>query len=179
MSNMSFAGQTIQLASHLYDVRVDEILSPKRDSHIVRARQAAMAVLRDLKGYSYPTIGRRFDRDHTTVMHAKETVDNLLQTDADFAARYILLRNECEELNEKFMRALRAERASTRVWGPRMTTTEVCELAGYGPVTLMRRVRAGRMPEPVDRAREHIFDRDQVMKALGLVELQPEAEPTW
>jgi len=34
---------------------------------------------------SFPEIGRAFDRDHTTVMHAVERVEALLLQDAEFA----------------------------------------------------------------------------------------------
>ena len=49
----------------------------------------------------------------------------------------------------------------------RLTTAEVCALARYGPATLWRRVKQGRMPKPVDRGRHSLFDRDEVLAALG------------
>lgn len=50
----------------------------------------------------------------------------------------------------------------------RLTTSEVCELARYKRDTLWRRIREGKMPKPVDRGREALFDRAAVEKALGL-----------
>lgn len=50
----------------------------------------------------------------------------------------------------------------------RYTTTQVCAMAGYGPTTLWRRVRQGRMPKPVDRGRENLFAAHEVKQALGL-----------
>lgn len=50
----------------------------------------------------------------------------------------------------------------------RMTTGEVCALARYGKETLARRIKAGTMPAPVDRARQMLFDRGQVLAALGI-----------
>lgn len=43
------------------------ILSPRRDAHIVRARQIVMFEARQA-GLSYPLIGREMGRDHTTVI---------------------------------------------------------------------------------------------------------------
>lgn len=43
-------------------------------------------------------------------------------------------------------------------------------MAGYGKCTLWRRIRENRMPEPVDRGREALFDRKAVEKALGLLD---------
>src|SRR5262245_58488259 len=56
----------------------------------------------------------------------------------------------------------------------RLTTDEVCDLARFGEVTLWRRIRDGKMPRPVDRARQHLFDRDAVLRALGMKQDAPE-----
>lgn len=50
----------------------------------------------------------------------------------------------------------------------RLTASEVCHLAGYGRVTLGRRIRDGKMPPPVDRGKERLFDRAAVYRALGM-----------
>lgn len=42
-------------------------------------------------------------------------------------------------------------------------------MARYGATTLWRKRRAGLMPEPIDRGAEDIYDRDAVLKALGLL----------
>ena len=50
----------------------------------------------------------------------------------------------------------------------RYTTSEVCAMAGYGPTTLWRRIQQGRMPKPVDRGRENLFQAREVKQALGI-----------
>lgn len=67
---------------------------------------------------------------------------------------------------------------------PRLTASEVCRLAGYGRVTLGRRVRDGLMPKPVDRGRERLFDRQEIYKALGIAmetpqHVEPEEDDPW
>jgi hypothetical protein len=52
---------------------------------------------------------------------------------------------------------------------PRIYTSEVCRLARYGVKKLWKARKAGTMPAPVDRGHEAIFDRDAVLKALGMV----------
>jgi hypothetical protein len=69
--------------------------------------------------------------------------------------------------------ALHPASATGQAHPARMTTAEVCELARYGPITLWRRIRAGRMPRPVDRGRQSMFDRDAVLIALGLNPAKP------
>ncbi len=51
----------------------------------------------------------------------------------------------------------------------RYTASEVCRLAGYSKVTLWRRIKDKRMPQPCDRGRERLFDKRAVDRALGLV----------
>lgn len=52
------------------DVSLDDMLSPRRLKHIVRARHVAMMLCKRLTQRSFPEIGRRFGgRDHTTVLH--------------------------------------------------------------------------------------------------------------
>lgn len=51
----------------------------------------------------------------------------------------------------------------------RLTTPEVLALARYSRATLARRIGAGVMPKPIDRGADGgIFDRDAVLKALGI-----------
>ena len=47
----------------------DEMKSPTRIASVVAARMALYRVLRE-HGWSYPSIGRLLNRDHTTVMSA-------------------------------------------------------------------------------------------------------------
>jgi predicted DNA-binding transcriptional regulator AlpA len=61
----------------------------------------------------------------------------------------------------------------------RLSLPEVLALAGYSRSTLRTRQKAGRMPWPIDRGgRGGIYQRDAVLKALGLLEEKaPEADP--
>jgi chromosomal replication initiator protein len=51
-------------------VTVAHILGPQRPRRIAEPRQKAMARAYATGRYSLPQIGRAFDRDHTTVLHA-------------------------------------------------------------------------------------------------------------
>lgn len=53
-----------------HNVSVEDIISPKRNPHIVRARYESFYRMRNETNLSLPAIGRRCGgRDHTTVMH--------------------------------------------------------------------------------------------------------------
>ena len=54
-----------------YDLKEKEILSLSRKKEVVRPRQIAMFLLREILKSSYPFIGRKFGgKDHTTAIHA-------------------------------------------------------------------------------------------------------------
>ena len=68
--------------------RIDEsaIRGQQRDRTIVRGRQVAMYLIRRMSNYSYKDIGKEFgDRDHTTVMHSIEQVEQRMKKDTSFA----------------------------------------------------------------------------------------------
>lgn len=76
-----------------YGLKVADLESPNRSRSIVRPRQIAMFLARQLTPRSYPEIGRRFgNRDHTTVMHAVETITRLTGLDPNFAEEVERLR---------------------------------------------------------------------------------------
>ena len=65
-----------------FRIRISDLNSKRRYRSIVRPRQIAMALARELTNRSFPEIGVAFgDRDHTTVLHACRKVDELRRTD--------------------------------------------------------------------------------------------------
>lgn len=72
-----------------FRIPLRELVGSKRTRVYVRPRQMAMGLSRELTGDSFPDIGLAFGgRDHTTVMHACDKVQELCQTDPAFAADY-------------------------------------------------------------------------------------------
>ncbi|MBM3610101.1 MAG: chromosomal replication initiator protein DnaA [Alphaproteobacteria bacterium] len=69
------------VAEH-FNIKLSDMHSPKRLRSIARPRQVAMYLSKQLTSRSLPEIGRKFGgRDHTTVMHAVRTVEQLKQED--------------------------------------------------------------------------------------------------
>jgi chromosomal replication initiator protein len=61
-----------------FKIKVLDLFSKKRTRQIVRPRQIAMWLTKNLTSQSYPSIGEAFGgRDHTTVLHAVRTIDGL------------------------------------------------------------------------------------------------------
>lgn len=80
-----------------YNVRMSDLLSPKRSRNIARPRQMAMWLSKHLTQRSYPEIGKRFgNRDHTTVIHAVRKIEELKAQDSQVAEDAELLRRMLE-----------------------------------------------------------------------------------
>ncbi len=75
----------IKAASDYFNVRGDDLKGPRRSRDIAVPRQLAMYLCREMVGVSLEMIGRAFNRDHTTVMHACQKVAADLKTDAQTA----------------------------------------------------------------------------------------------
>ncbi|MHB1543005.1 MAG: chromosomal replication initiator protein DnaA [Gammaproteobacteria bacterium] len=65
-----------------YRIRVSDLTSKSRKRSIVRPRQIAMTLAKELTDHSLPEIGSAFGgRDHTTVLHAHQKVRELVRVD--------------------------------------------------------------------------------------------------
>ena len=95
-----------------------ELLSRKRSYHLVRARQIAMYLSRELAGggwlgrrrqaASFPRIGIAFERDHSSVIHACNVIARRRLFDVDLAT---LLDRITRELTEETHTHKRAQAA--------------------------------------------------------------------
>ncbi len=69
--------------SDFHRIPLSELLGKKRTRMVVRPRQMAMALAKELTPHSLPEIGQAFGgRDHTTVLHACKQIRDLVETDA-------------------------------------------------------------------------------------------------
>ena len=74
---------------------VQDLNGKKRNKEIVVPRQIAMYLARELTQDSLPQIGRAFGgKDHTTVMHSTEKIDNAIENDALLADQVQKIREE-------------------------------------------------------------------------------------
>ena len=72
-----------------YKIRVHDLLSARRSRSVTRPRQIAMALAKELTNHSLPEIGDSFGgRDHTTVLHARRKVAELMETDVRVSEDY-------------------------------------------------------------------------------------------
>ena len=85
-----------RVAEH-YNVRLSDLIGPKRVRTIARPRQIAMYLAKHMTPRSLPEIGRRFGgRDHTTIMHGVRRIEELRLTDSQLSDDLQLLRRLLE-----------------------------------------------------------------------------------
>jgi len=84
--------------SEHYNIRLSDMIGPKRVRNYARPRQIAMYLAKKMTSRSLPEIGRRFGgRDHTTVMHGVRRIEELMALDSQIADDLELLRRALQE----------------------------------------------------------------------------------
>ncbi|APE41971.1 chromosomal replication initiation protein DnaA [Sulfitobacter alexandrii] len=83
--------------SEHYNIRLSDMIGPKRLRSYARPRQVAMYLCKQMTSRSLPEIGRRFGgRDHTTVIHGVRRIEELMLSDDQIAEDLQLLRRALE-----------------------------------------------------------------------------------
>jgi len=94
-------GPTLRIqrrVAQYFKIPLQEMWSERRSRGVARPRQVAMYFAREMTPLSLPAIGQRFGkRDHTTVIHALDTVERLIAEDSKFAADVEAIRKALEE----------------------------------------------------------------------------------
>lgn len=82
---MSAPIQTIKNhVAKTHKVPMRQLEGRRHHPRLVTPRHVAMYLAAKLTGASYPSLGREFDRDHTTVMHAVKKIERRISKDASF-----------------------------------------------------------------------------------------------
>jgi chromosomal replication initiator protein len=88
-----------QLVSEYFGVPISKLDEKTRKREIVMARQIAMYLLYKNEQYSLKKIGEAFGgRDHTTVIHSKDLVMDLMYSDEKYRNDVLWLENEVERI---------------------------------------------------------------------------------
>lgn len=87
------AKQILEKTSDFYDITMEEITGPKRDREIVVPRQVAMYLMREELHLSYPKIAQEIGKkDHTTIMHGVEKMENEIDSNEQLRQEISLIR---------------------------------------------------------------------------------------
>jgi chromosomal replication initiator protein len=89
------------VAEH-YGISMNNLTSARRTWDVVRPRQVAMYLAKELTPMSLPQIGRLFGgRDHTTVLHAIRQIDAMRWTDWSIGRSVELLLAQLKSQDEQ------------------------------------------------------------------------------
>jgi chromosomal replication initiator protein len=78
-----------KIVADYFKIRVGDLHSKRRTRSVTRPRQIAMALARELTNHSLPEIGDSFGgRDHSTVLHACNRVEELRESQAEVSEDY-------------------------------------------------------------------------------------------
>lgn len=73
-----------QAVADFFNIQIEDLKAQRRTKNITFPRQIAMYIIRELTDYSLPKIGEEFGgRDHTTVLHAYEKIQNSIKEDPE------------------------------------------------------------------------------------------------
>lgn len=84
----------VKAVSDHYGVDVAEVVSKRRQERVVKPRQIAMMLCKQMTPHSYPSIGRAFGgKDHTTVIHAVRKYERLIRDDPALTEEVALIKH--------------------------------------------------------------------------------------
>src|SRR3989344_2481144 len=91
--------QIIKSVAEFYNVSVGDLEGHVRKKEIVEPRQIAMYLLRDMLDMSYPYIGEKLGKDHTTAIHAVKKINqeidkNSLLNQKIISIKELIFRNQ-------------------------------------------------------------------------------------
>ena len=91
----------LNAVSQQFNLRPRDLRSTSRSARVTTPRQIAMYLVRRHCGLSYPEIGRRFARHHTTALHSDRAVQNQLGENASLRAAVLLVEKELMRISEE------------------------------------------------------------------------------
>ena len=86
--------KVIGYVSQKYGVPVEDIVGKRKTGDVVTARQVAMYLLRDMTELSYESVGKAFNRDHSTVVSSYAKIKDVIAKDAVFDAQIEDMKND-------------------------------------------------------------------------------------
>lgn len=88
------------VAEH-FDIRLGDLVGPKRPQNIAWPRQVAMYLARTMTNQSFPIIGDAFGRNHATIVHACQLVERKQTEDLKLRQTLSLLRQRVSHSTQK------------------------------------------------------------------------------
>ena len=84
--------QIIKSVVEFYGISASDIVGKIRKKEIVEPRQVAMYLLRDILDMSYPYIGEKLGKDHTTAIHAVRKINREINKNSSLFQKIITIK---------------------------------------------------------------------------------------
>jgi len=84
--------QILKAVSEFFNISVEDITSRGRKKEVVEPRQIAMYLIREILDMSYPYIGEKMGRDHTTAIHSVEKIGQEINKNSSLGQKINLIK---------------------------------------------------------------------------------------
>ncbi len=84
--------QILKSVADFFHIGVQDLITRGRKKEVVEPRQIAMYLLRDILEMSYPYIGEKLGRDHTTAIHAVEKINQEINKNSVLNQKIIMIK---------------------------------------------------------------------------------------
>jgi chromosomal replication initiator protein len=84
--------QILKSVAEFFDITIEDLVSHNRRKEVVEPRQIAMYLLRDISELSYPYIGEKMGRDHTTAIHSYEKINQEVNRNANLNQKILQIK---------------------------------------------------------------------------------------
>ncbi len=85
--------QVLKAVAEFFNIHVEDLTGRCRKKEVVEPRQIAMYLLRDILNMSYPYIGEKLGRDHTTAIHSYEKINHEINNNSSLNQKVILIKD--------------------------------------------------------------------------------------
>jgi len=85
--------QILKAVAEFFGVSIEDIISHNRRKEVVEPRQIAMYLLREISELSYPYIGEKMGRDHTTAIHSYEKINQEINRSPAFNQKILTIKD--------------------------------------------------------------------------------------
>jgi chromosomal replication initiator protein len=85
--------QILKAVTEFFGVSIEDIISHNRRKEVVEPRQIAMYLLREISELSYPYIGEKMGRDHTTAIHSYEKINQEINRSPAFNQKILTIKD--------------------------------------------------------------------------------------
>ncbi|RJP44907.1 chromosomal replication initiator protein DnaA [Candidatus Parcubacteria bacterium] len=84
--------QVLKAVAEFFTISFDDLISHNRRKEVVEPRQIAMYLLRDMLEMSYPSVGEKMGRDHTTAIHSYEKINQEVNRNSALSQKVALIK---------------------------------------------------------------------------------------